>query len=52
MFVGHEKADLVLLWAEEPAAGPEILARKLSQKLNKEIDSEMVSAELEYLGLK
>lgn len=52
LFVGHEKADLVLLWAEEPGAGAEVLAQKLSKKLNKEINTEMVSAELEYLGLK
>ncbi|HDQ46180.1 MAG TPA: acetate kinase [bacterium] len=50
-FVGHEKADLVLLWAEEPGAKPADLARKLSKKLSKPITTEIVREELEYLGL-
>jgi acetate kinase len=51
-FVGHEKADLVLLWAEEPGANPSDLAKKLSKKLGKSVTTDIVREELEYLGLK
>ncbi len=51
-FIGHEKADLVLLWAEAPGANPADLAKKLSKKLGKSITTETVRDELEYLGLK
>ena len=47
----EEKAELVILWATHSRATAEDLARILSQKLNREIDSGSVRQELVSLGL-
>ena len=50
-FVDHEKADLVLLWAEEPGASVMTLAKRLSKKLGKSFSATVIRQELEHLGL-
>lgn len=52
LFVDHEKADLVLLWAEEPGASVEELTRRLNDKLRKKLNVDVVQHELEVLGLR
>ena len=51
LFVDHEKADLVLLWAEEPGASVMTLAKRLSKKLGKSFSATVIRQELEHLGL-
>lgn len=52
LFVDHEKADLVLLWAEEPGASIESLTERLNEKLGKRLKADVVRQELEVLGLR
>jgi len=52
LFIDHEKADLVLLWANEPGANIETLTKRLNEKLGKQIKADVVQRELEYLGLR
>jgi acetate kinase len=44
-------ARLVLLWARDPKAGPEALAKKWSRALGRKVGPETVAAEIARLGL-
>ena len=46
-----EKAELVLLWAENPREGIPILTRRLTEKIGKSVQAQTVKRELEILGL-
>jgi len=51
MLTEDDKAELVLLWAENPRASIPNLTRKLNEKIGKEIQVQTVRRELEILGL-